>query len=236
MWDFGDGSTSTAMNPTYSYTTPGVYRVTLTVTGPGGTDSKSQLVSVYPSPKAYFEVSPTTVYVNDEKVRCYNLSEGAAYYVWEFGDGDTSHVADPYHKYSREGVYDITLHAYSSNGCYDTYTLSPAVTVMPFGTLGFATVFRPNQTGEIDLDHIPQSGDEVDQFFYPPIRETVVNYHMQIFNRWGTLIYESYDINRPWNGYYKHKLCPQGVYVWLVEGKYANGRPFKKVGDITLLH
>jgi len=236
MWDFGDGSTSTAMNPTYSYTTPGVYRVTLTVTGPGGTDSKSRLVNVYPSPKAYFEVSPTTVYVNDEKVRCYNLSEGAAYYVWEFGDGDTSHVADPYHKYSKEGVYDITLHAYSSNGCYDTYVLSPAVTVMPFGTLGFATVFRPNQTGEIDLDHIPQSGDEVDQFFYPPIRETVVNYHMQIFNRWGTLIYESYDINRPWNGYYKHKLCPQGVYVWLVEGKYANGRPFKKVGDITLLH
>lgn len=235
-WDFGDGSTSTAMNPTYSYTTPGVYKVTLTVSGPGGTDTRWRLVNVYPSPKAYFEVSPTTVYVNDEKVRCYNLSEGAAYYVWEFGDGDTSHVADPYHKYTSEGVYDITLHAYSANGCYDTYVLSPAVTVIPYGSLGFATVFRPNQTGEIDLDHIPSSGDEVDQFFYPPIRETVVDYHLQIFNRWGTLIFESFDINHPWNGYYKHRICPQGVYVWLVEGKYANGRPFKKVGDITLLH
>ena len=31
-------------------------------------------------------------------------------------------------------------------------------------------------------------------------------------------------------------LCAQGVYVWLVEGKYANGRPFKEAGDITLLH
>jgi len=40
----------------------------------------------------------------------------------------------------------------------------------------------------------------------------------------------------PWNGYYKGKLCPQGVYVWYVEGKYANGKPFKKVGDVTLLH
>ncbi len=235
-WEFGDGSVSTVMNPVYTYTTAGVYRVTLTVTGPGGTDSKSQLVNVYQSPLAYFEVSPSTVYVNDEKVRCFNLSQGAVSYIWEFGDGDTSHVADPYHRYTAEGVYEITLHAYSANGCYDTYVLSPAVTVMPFGDLSFATVFRPNQTGEIDLDELPTSGDAVNQFFYPPIRETVIDYHLQIFNRWGTLIYESYDINRPWNGYYKHKLCPQGVYVWLVEGKYANGRPFKKVGDITLLH
>ncbi len=235
-WEFGDGGVSTAKNPVYTYTTAGVYRVTLTVYGPGGSDSESQLVHVYDSPKAYFEVSPSTVYVNDEKIRCFNLSEGADYYIWEFGDGDTSHIADPFHKYTAEGIYDITLHAYSNNGCYDTYVLSPAVNVIPFGDLSFATVFRPNQTGEIDLDELPTSGDAVNQFFYPPIRETVINYHLQIFNRWGTLIYESWDINKPWNGYYKHKLCPQGVYVWLVEGKYANGRPFKKVGDITLLH
>ena len=34
----------------------------------------------------------------------------------------------------------------------------------------------------------------------------------------------------------KGKLCPQGVYVWYVEGKYANDQPFKQVGDVTLLH
>jgi len=235
-WDFGDGYTSQAMNPSYTYVQAGTYRITLTVTGPGGTDTESRIVNVYPSPRAYFEVSPSKVYVNDEQVRLYNLTEGGDTFVWEFGDGDTSHVRDPYHRYTTEGIYDITLHAYSSNGCYDSYVMSPAVTVEPFGQLIFASVFKPSPDGPIEIDELPTSGDAMDQFFFPPVRETVLEYHLQIFNRWGTLIFETYDINKPWNGYYKGQLCQQGVYVWLVEGKYANGRPYKKAGDITLLH
>jgi len=72
-------------------------------------------------------------------------------------------------------------------------------------------------------------------FFYPPIRQKVLNYKLQIFNRWGVLIFESHDIHTPWNGYYQGELCPQGVYVWYCEGKYSNGKPFKLVGNVTLL-
>ncbi|HOX76259.1 MAG TPA: PKD domain-containing protein, partial [Bacteroidales bacterium] len=235
-WDFGDGSYSTEREPVYTYFTPGEYRVELTVTGPGGVDMKSQVVRAYPSPKAYFEVSPTLVFVNDERVRCFNLSEGGDYWVWDFGDGDTSRVREPYHKYMEEGVYDITLWAYSNNGCSDMFILSPGVTVQPAGDVRFSTVFTPNKTGPIERTDLPTGGIEMDQFFFPPIRDKVIRYKLQIFNRLGVLIFESHDINIPWNGYYKNKLCPQGVYVWYVEGKYANGEPFKKVGDITLLH
>ncbi len=235
-WEFGDGSISTAKNPTYTYFDAGAYRVDLTVTGPGGTSGKSQMVYSYASPKAYFEVSPTKVFVNDEKVRCFNLSEGASYYLWDFGDGDTSKVAEPYHKYMEEGIYDITLWAYSANGCSDKYLLSPGVTVDPAGVIRFATVFTPNKDGEVDIDHLPTGGPEYDMFFFPPIMDKVEKYKLQIFNRWGVLIFETRDPDKPWNGYYQHKLCPQGVYVWFVEGKYANGQPFKQVGDITLLH
>ena len=235
-WDFDDGSISTAKNPTYTYFTSGIYRVELTVTGPGGTSIKSQIVRISPSPKAYFEVSPTLVFVNDEKVRCFNLSEDADYYLWEFGDGDTSKVQEPFHKYMESGVFDITLWAYSNNGCMDKYVLSPGVTVEPPGDIRFSTVFTPNKEGPIELTSLPEGGIEIDQFFFPPIREKVIEYKLQIFNRLGLLIFESHDINTPWNGWYKGKLCPQGVYVWYLEGKYANGQPFKKVGDITLLH
>jgi gliding motility-associated-like protein len=114
--------------------------------------------------------------------------------------------------------------------------MSPAVTVEPAGVLRFSTVFTPNKDGPIERTDLPTGGTEIDQFFFPPIREKVLNYKLQIFNRWGTLIFESRDINIPWNGYYKGKLCIQGVYVWFVEGKYANGKPFKQVGDVTLLH
>jgi hypothetical protein len=243
MWAFGDGSVSTSKNPSYTYFTPGTFRVELTVTGPGGTSVYSQVVNAYPSPKANFEVSPTVVFVNDEKVRCFNLSQGADSYLWEFGDGDTSKVKEPYHKYMEEGVYDITLWAYLHNEingetitCSDKYVLSPAVTVKLAGIIRFSTVFTPNTEAEIDMDHLPTGGTEVDQFFYPPVRDKVIEYKLQIFNRLGVLIFETHDINKPWNGYYQHKLCQQGVYVWYLEGKYANGQPFKKVGDVTLLH
>jgi PKD repeat protein len=242
MWDFGDGGASTSKNPTYVYFTPGTFRVELMVTGPGGTSNYSQVVNAYPSPKANFDVTPQLVFANDEKVKCFNLTQGADSYLWEFGDGDTSKVKEPYHKYTEEGVYDITLWAYLHNvingetiTCSDKYVLSPGVTVEPAGVIRFSTVFTPDITGEQDIDHIP-TGSQVDQFFYPPIREKVTNYKLQIFNRLGVLIFESHDINKPWNGYYHNKLCSQGVYVWYVEGKYANGTPFKKVGDVTLLH
>ena len=176
------------------------------------------------------------VFANDMAVRFFNLSSGADYYLWEFGDGDTSKVKEPFHRYMDEGVFDVTLWAYSNNGCSDKYLLSPGVTVETSGVLRFSTVFTPNQSGPIEMDHLPTGGIEIDQFFFPPIREKVTDYKLQVFNRLGVLIFESHDINRPWNGYYHSKLCSQGVYVWYVEGKYANGMPFKKVGDVTLLH
>ncbi len=244
LWDFGDGSYSTAENPEYTYHTDGIYRVELTVTGPGGVSTYSQVVESFASPNAYLEVLPTAVFVNDEAVRCFNLSIGADYYLWEFGDGDTSRLEEPYHKYMEEGVYDITLWAYSENGCSDRYVLSPGVTVEPAGELQFATVFRPSLGGPTTSDGgisgtpiaLPEGGEELDRYFFPPIREKVTGYKLQIFNRLGVLIFQSNDINVPWDGYYRGALCPQGVYVWYVEGKYSNGEPFRQVGDITLLY
>jgi hypothetical protein len=138
------------------------------------------------------------------------------------------------------GVFDVSLSAYKDNGngniCYDKYTMSPGVTVEPAGEIRFSTVFRPNLDGPIELSELPTGGEQIDQFFFPPIREKVIDYKLQIFNRLGVLVFESRDINIPWNGYFKGELCQQGVYVWYVEGKYANGKVYKMVGDITLLH
>jgi PKD repeat protein len=236
FWDFGDGNYSTQKNPTYTYQSSGDYTIKLTVTGPGGTSTYSQLVVVSVSPKAFFEVTPTIVFVNDQNVRLVDESTNAVSWVWDFGDGDTSKLKDPFHKYMEEGVYDINLLVTSADGCTDQYILSPAVTVQPAGVIRFASVFTPFLDGpqEPQAGHIPS--DQMDNFFFPPIKEKVLNYKLQIFNRLGVLIFVTTDIDHPWNGYYKGKLCPQGVYVWFVEGKYATGKVFKKVGDITLLH
>ena len=133
------------------------------------------------------------------------------------------------------GIYDITLTVNTSEGCTDTYTLSPAVTVEPAGDIFFATAFRPGLNGPTTGGERPPDS-QINTVFFPPIHEQVDDYHLQIFDRWGELIFESFDINIGWNGYYKGRLCQQGVYIWKVEGKYANGKPFRKAGDITLLH
>jgi gliding motility-associated-like protein len=238
-WDFGDGAVSYATNPEYLYSDPGSYRIELTVTGPGGTSTKSQVLHVYATPAALFDVTPKEVFVNDQPVRAFNLSQGADYFVWEWGDGDTSRIEEPFHKYMKSGIYPVSLSAFKDNGngniCFDKYILTPGITVTPAGELRFATVFRPNTSGEI-TGPPPTGGEAIDQFFFPPISEKISEYKLQIFNRLGVLIFETHDINTPWNGYYKGKLCPQGVYVWFVEGKYTNGQVYKKVGDLTLLH
>lgn len=242
LWDFGDGGASTAANPTYTWTVAGTYRVTLIAYGPGGQSIYDQIIEVYQTPVAYFQFTPERVYVNDERVRFFNLSQYAESYIWHFGDGDTSHQKDPFHKYMVKGIFDVTLHAYkfyttqsgAVKACVGSYTASPGVLVEPAGVIRFATAFIPNKTGpQPDATPTPAT---IDQFFFPPVTEQVDKYKLQIFNRWGVLIFQSNDIMKGWDGYYKGRLVKQGVYVWLVEGKYSNGKPFRMSGDVTVLH
>ena len=62
-WDFGDSTSSTAQNPSHTYTNPGSYQVSLTATGPGGSDTRVRsdyVVVSYPPPNAQFFGSPLT--------------------------------------------------------------------------------------------------------------------------------------------------------------------------------
>jgi len=56
-----------------------------------------------------------------------------------------------------------------------------------------------------------------------------------IFNRWGELIFESFDIAIGWDGYQRGILSPQDVYVWKVEITYFDDVKFTKAGDLTLI-
>ena len=91
-------------------------QITLTVQGPGGSDTETQDGICLPGAQGLLRGITAKVYVNDEEVRMFNLTEGGDSFIWEFGDGDTSHLRDPFHKYTTEGIYDITLHAYSRTG------------------------------------------------------------------------------------------------------------------------
>ena len=121
-WTFGDGGTSTTQNPSHQYTSDGNYTVTLTVTGPGGSDAetKTNYITVNPctNPVAGFSGSPTSGDYN-LVVSFTNSSTGATSYSWNFGDGGSSTATSPSHTYTAAGTYTVTLTATNSCGSDD---------------------------------------------------------------------------------------------------------------------
>jgi len=68
-----------------------------------------------------------------------------------------------------------------------------------------------------------------------PFVTGVENFHMLIFNRWGEIIFETFDVKIGWDGYYRGQLCQQDVYVWKANVNFIDGRSITKAGDVTLL-
>jgi len=110
-WNFGDGGVSTLQNPEYTYLTPGTYTVTLTITGPGGTDTQEMenLISVqFPAPVADFSGDPTGGTAPLD-VSFVNLSLNGSEYLWNFGDGEFSDEMNPDHEFTLPGTYTVSL-------------------------------------------------------------------------------------------------------------------------------
>jgi PKD repeat protein len=130
LWDFGDGTTGTARNPTHGYMQPGSYTVSLTVTGPGGTDTlvRSSYITAYSAVHANFGATPTwgvmplSVALTNTSVGDYTSSS------WSFGDGSTSTEPNPSHTYTTAGQYTVSL-TVSGPGGTDTLTRSNCITV-----------------------------------------------------------------------------------------------------------
>jgi len=117
-WNFGDGQTSTAINPSHTYASSGTYTVTLIASGPGGidTEQKTALIQVQaPLPSAAFTADPTSGLV-PLSVQFTNQSNNAQSYVWDFGDGENSASLNPDHIYTTGGVYTVTLTATGPGG------------------------------------------------------------------------------------------------------------------------
>ena len=124
VWRFGDGSTGSGATPSHTYTSPGIYEVTLTVTDDENkTDSDSITVTVKALPVAdagddqMVELDSTTnsVRVDFDGSKSHdpddgtNPGDGIVSYGWSFGDGSTGSGATPSHTYTALGTYTAIL-------------------------------------------------------------------------------------------------------------------------------
>ena len=132
-WNFGDAHTSTDQNPSHTYNSVGDFTVTLTVTGPGGSNTmqKTNFIHISPPPvSAAFHAEQTSVN-KDVLVNFHDDSTGnIATWSWNFGDGSlTSNLQNPSHTYSTAGTYTVTLTVTGSGGGTSTKTVINYISV-----------------------------------------------------------------------------------------------------------
>ncbi|HLU86735.1 MAG TPA: PKD domain-containing protein, partial [Taishania sp.] len=174
VWSFGNGDSSTLVNPSTTYTGNGSYTVTLTMTGANGCSATAVQNAVnLTSPVADF----TSNVVNgcaDLDVQFTSTSTSAdpiAQWNWTFGDGTTfSGQNPPVHSYP-VGVYDVTLVVVTQNGCTDTITKLAYIKVGEINSMNFSIDESP-QCVKTDIDFTdlsvisaPHTQDEVTYYW-----------------------------------------------------------------------
>jgi gliding motility-associated-like protein len=133
LWDFGDGTTSSAKSPTHTYSTPGTYAVSLIITtssGCAGTLTIPEAVKAGSKPHASFTVNPTDVCAFQPVQFTDNSTGNADQWLWQFGDGGTSTSQNPSYQYQDTGYFSVTLIVWS-NACPDTIKLNNIVHIKP---------------------------------------------------------------------------------------------------------
>ena len=165
-------------------------------------------------PKADF----TYEYLSDYDVDFTNTSfSNIIYQLWNFSPVDTSTAIDPSHTYPNIGNHYVELIVKDIEGCYDTIIQE----IKPPLHIYAPNAFTPNNDGKNDAFHFIGMGIE--------------EFEVSIYNRWGEVIYQSNDIYQGWDGTYKGKSLPTGVYIYDIRAKAFNTEPFTKTGSINLI-
>jgi len=130
-WDFGDGTTSSAISPVHTYSGPGNYSAVVSMTNTNGcSDSILIPINVTASSQASFNATPASC---SPSVVFQNTSTAASSFIWLFGDGTSDTSATPQHTYSNPGSYSVFLVSDPAT-CPDTATATIQINAQPTAT------------------------------------------------------------------------------------------------------
>ncbi|HEY0978746.1 MAG TPA: PKD domain-containing protein [Flavobacteriales bacterium] len=229
-WAFGDGGGSSVCGADHTYTHPGTYTVSLTVTSPAGCEGDTtlyHLVHVLPTPVADFSFGPQpTDFYHSEITFTDDSSPDAIAWDWHFpfgdpgGSNDTNAVVT--FPDDRAGLYPVRLVVTNIHGCTDTI-------VRPVEIEGVFTVFVPNA--------FTPNGDGFNDVFLPVIRDAEERDHdLRVFDRWGSEVFHATDRHRTWDGTVQGEGPKTDVYVWKLRVRSAvDGFMREFTGHVTVL-
>lgn len=230
VWTINGDTYTDPTNLQYTFDEAGCYDVTLQVTSPFGCVNDTtyeDYICVDAYPVADFTYLPENPTILHNQVNINNYTIGAETYSWTFQGEGTSSDENPsviFSHVKENTKVDICLVAYSLYGCADTICKSLELK-------SEFNVYVPNTFTPDD--------DQYNPVFLPvfPPDVAIEKYHLTIFNRWGEILFESYNYKVGWNGTYGGNIVKDGTYIWKIkvkeEGNNKKTREF--VGHVTLL-
>lgn len=229
-WSFGDGEfdlLQNEKNPYHTYQNDGFYDVTLEVTSPIGCKTvitETRYVEVYVNPVAAFYPSPAVVSILKPIVLFQNTSLNSEFNTWNFGDGSvTSDAISPEHYFHEPGEYIVELLTETSKGCKDTHFQKVIVENQ-------YTFYVPNA---ID----PHSSIPENRYFLPKGEGlSIDDYHLSIYDRWGNKVFETFDVNRYWDGTVGGEVKAGKTYTWIIQYKDLKGQHYTRSGSVTVVN
>jgi len=220
-WEFGDENTATGLALSHTYRRSGNYNVYLSITSPLGcfVDTVFEdLIFADLPPRANFSWTPSTDPEQFAQLQFLDASERALAWNWIF---DTLSVPDirrePSYIFPDTGYHDVVLMVEDQYGCFDT--LTQRVDVVPPQTYFLPNAFTPNGDGLND------------EFIGVGLMDYLLDFRMEIFDRWGGLVFSSQDARRGWDG----GNAPAGVYVYRASYRVPRGERTEVQGEVVLV-
>lgn len=202
----------------------GMYNVLVTDSNGCTTEGEIEVGLINPPHSQFMSRSKPTEFT-DPEVQFVNESTAALTYEWQFGDGNVSYEENPLHAYDTSGVFLVMLIAYNEPqyGCADTSF--QYMEVDPLFTFYIPNGFTPDEDGLNDT-----WGPVGQSFEYE-------SYNVQVYDRWGKLIWQTDNPEVQWDGKMRSSLkdVKQGLYVYVFTLKKFNTfEPKIITGTVTI--
>lgn len=211
----------------------GSHYMTISTTGTNGCRGNFDYtvpIVVYPKPGGDFYWDPEKPNTSNNLVTFMPTTKSGTLisYEWQFANSinvvgiDTSTAKHPQKTYNDNGKFPVMLVVRNEYGCVDT--VFKVVIVDEDFTVYIPNTFTPNDDGVNDVFNVKGVGLKKE------------GYVMEIFDRWGALVYSTKDIDLGWDGMVKGKKAQDGVYIYNVKVIGGNGvgkKEFK--GHVTLM-
>lgn len=221
IWLQNNQAFSTDFEASWTIANSGTYNISLVIidsTSCDLRDTLTQSLTIYDYPIVDF-ITDSSYYLYPDEVSFDNQSFIFDRFLWEFGDGELDSVElNPIHFY--RSLYDFEPCLYVWNNiCVDT--LCKSIYIDFEALLGVPNAFSPNQDGNNDIIYVEGIG--------------ITNLVFRIYNRWGELVFESFDQSVGWDGTFRGVEQEMEVYTYVVDAIFIDGSSSILKGNITLL-